>query len=113
MTCEQCGERGIFEVEQSGRLRRLLCGRCTRSALAGLDPMAARFFENWLPVRELIPSSLGDLPDSSVCLDCGTTFAEFERGGLVGCPLCYQVFGSAIVPALKILHQSGGGSNGG
>lgn len=104
--CADCGRRGIFWVEQNGRSRRLLCETCTQRSLAAMDPMAARFLADWLPVRSTGNLNIEGLPDDTRCPTCGTTFAEFEATGRAGCGGCYYTFEDAIMPALRILHGS-------
>ena len=46
-------------------------------------------------------------PDSDPgpeCAACGTTFAEFAKTGLFGCPACYEGFGSRLHRVLKQIH---------
>lgn len=35
------------------------------------------------------------------CPDCGTTFEEFRKGGLLGCPACYKAMERALGPILS------------
>jgi hypothetical protein len=106
--CDTCDGPGLFGVEQNGRSRRLLCDRCTGRALAGLDPIIALFFERWLPLRDADLSRPDDLPDETRCPACGTTFAEVEQTGRLGCGACYKAFEKAVMPALRILHSGEG-----
>ena len=39
-----------------------------------------------------------------VCKVCGTTFKEFEKTGLVGCPKCYEAFKPLMKDAILQLH---------
>lgn len=39
-----------------------------------------------------------------VCSQCGQTFAEFQKGGLLGCAGCYSVFASELSRIFKRLH---------
>ena len=42
------------------------------------------------------------------CPACGLSREDFEEHGRLGCPQCYDAFGSAIVPLLRKLHLGGG-----
>ena len=44
----------------------------------------------------------------SRCEQCGLTYPEFVKIGLVGCANCFLTFRPAILAALKILHTSEG-----
>ena len=35
------------------------------------------------------------------CPVCGTTYADFERTGLLGCPSCYDVFKEELIPYIE------------
>lgn len=39
-----------------------------------------------------------------VCPSCGQTFAEFQKGGLLGCPACYVAFKQELGRVFKRLH---------
>ena len=39
-----------------------------------------------------------------VCPSCGQTFAEFQKGGLLGCPACYTAFEQELGRVFKRLH---------
>lgn len=106
MQCTCCNSRGLFHVEHTGSSRRLLCHRCTERELATIDPIAARFFKNWLPVQENLKTPAGSVQPA--CPTCNTTYAEFEQTGLLGCSHCYQSFAAAVMPALTILHSHEG-----
>jgi len=41
---------------------------------------------------------------SSVCPQCGQTFAEFQKGNLLGCASCYLAFAEELAPIFKRLH---------
>lgn len=36
-----------------------------------------------------------------VCPVCGTTYAEYEKSGLLGCTSCYDVFKEELIPIIK------------
>lgn len=36
-----------------------------------------------------------------VCPVCGTTYADYERTGLLGCTSCYDVFKEELIPCIK------------
>lgn len=41
-----------------------------------------------------------------VCKTCGTSLADFERTGLLGCEECYDEFHAPLIPVLKQMHGS-------
>lgn len=36
-----------------------------------------------------------------VCPRCGTTFEEYRRTGLLGCPVCYRFFRDQLIPSIR------------
>jgi len=42
----------------------------------------------------------------TVCPGCKMTAAEFKVRGRLGCPRCYEVFRSAIIPLLERVHDA-------
>ena len=43
-------------------------------------------------------------PRKKVCPVCHTTFADFERNGLLGCTSCYDVFKEELIPTILRIH---------
>lgn len=52
--------------------------------------------------------------EEQICPACGTSFSEYERSGLLGCPSCYDVFNERLMPYIariqgKTVHVGKGG----
>ncbi len=45
-------------------------------------------------------------PPGPVCPGCHLTSAEFKLRGRLGCPRCYEVFRTALVPLLERVHDA-------
>lgn len=43
---------------------------------------------------------------SAACPSCGLSIAEFKVRGRMGCPHCYEVFRSALLPVLERVHDA-------
>jgi len=41
------------------------------------------------------------------CSECGLTFAEFRRSGVLGCPRCYDTFEPQLGPLMERAHEGG------
>lgn len=39
------------------------------------------------------------------CERCGTTFTDFKRAGLLGCPSCYRAFEGQLGPMIERAHE--------
>ena len=91
MRCENCGKNvaavHMTQIVNGIKTVRHLCVQCA----APIAPMNfASFFAS--PV----------LPKS--CPSCGTTFVDFNKTGLFGCPDCYTFFENDLIEPLKNLH---------
>ncbi|MFT5365427.1 MAG: protein arginine kinase activator [Candidatus Latescibacterota bacterium] len=47
---------------------------------------------------------MGVMNVSLICSQCGQTFAEFQKSGLLGCAGCYPAFASELTDIFKRLH---------
>lgn len=43
-------------------------------------------------------------PEEKVCPVCGTTYADYERTGLLGCASCYDVFRDELTKSIERIH---------
>ena len=44
------------------------------------------------------------VPKEKVCPVCGTTYADYERTGLLGCASCYDVFRDELTRSIEQIH---------
>jgi len=49
----------------------------------------------------------GGRPAGKACPECGMTFAEFRKGGTLGCPACYEAFEDEVGPLIERAHNGG------
>lgn len=113
MMCEECGKNPavfhfvtIFEDDTS---ERNLCAECMaryRKKLPGFN------IQN---LAGILNNLLGDVikekeeePDPEVdemtCDQCGMTYREFKKGGMLGCSDCYRVFSKPLTSVLQRMH---------
>ncbi len=93
MLCENCGKRPAQKFVRNVDGREIvveLCPACFR-ALYGEKKSA--------PFASLIGRDSDH--DDAVCPDCGTTFGDYRRTGLLGCAGCYRVFREEISSAVR------------
>lgn len=50
---------------------------------------------------DFLSGGFGVLKPRKVCPVCGTSFADYERTGLLGCAGCYDVFKEELLPSIK------------
>ena len=113
MNCEKCKNKKatLFYADENGR-RHALCVSC--GALLGKAVSTAVISQEdkqspYLPATTLYSLASGydtvsSIPShresNAVCRGCGMTSEELCRTGEVGCPECYDCFGSVMFPAL-------------
>lgn len=45
--------------------------------------------------------NLGNQSTPQQCPRCGTTFADYRRSSLLGCPVCYRYFRELLIPSIR------------
>jgi len=107
MLCENCNERpATFHVVEilDGQKREVhLCESCAQEKKIALPPS--------LSLNEILSSLMEAHSDKDApelagvgCPNCGITYAEFKRGGRLGCPKDYAVFRSGLEPFIERIH---------
>ena len=104
MLCQCCGERPVttrIKTIVNGRLtERALCAVCAQrlgytSLLTHLDRGFGSVFSDCL---EETPAGVEHCPQ------CGATFDDIIRTGLVGCARCYETFREQLQPVLQHIY---------
>lgn len=114
MKCQCCKNTAtihITEIQNGQRIETHLCEECAQKQGVAV--------KNQIPINELLSTLLAvqggadpesDLDESTaglVCPDCGMTFEQFKKEGLLGCPKDYEVFGDHLD---AIIEASQGGN---
>lgn len=104
MKCDRCHEKpAVFRVTQTvnGQVDELhLCQSCSAKMQAEYAKHSwgklfqGNDFGGWLGGTGGIPSfgEGQEETESLRCKDCGTSYQDFRRTGLFGCPSCYRSF---------------------
>lgn len=74
-----------------------LCKECARKA--GIEEQQKM---NRKRTRDFVVSGKKKDP---VCKECKTSFSQFLKTGLLGCPKCYDSFGTSLRDILKGIHS--------
>ncbi|MDE6585794.1 MAG: hypothetical protein K2K80_03840 [Clostridia bacterium] len=100
MLCQRCKKNVAtklsVEIIDGERFESFICDRC--SLELGGEFINADFNDNacaWL---------FGSSAPRKACPVCGTTYADYEKTGLLGCPSCYDVFKEELLPAIDAIH---------
>jgi len=113
MKCERCQKNEasilIAQVINGVKTEHHLCQVC--AAQSGYDfafkDMVNPFLSSGMLGGSIfnttggIPAFGGTAPRDVVCPECGTTFEEFRKSGLLGCSRCYDAFRERLDPVLR------------
>lgn len=113
MMCEECGIRPakfhLMTITNDERIERNLCPVCMakyQKQLPGID------FSNLAGIlNSILDGSSGKQREpedeglgSVACEQCGMTYAEFQKCGMLGCAGCYKTFKAPLDALLQRVH---------
>lgn len=113
MMCEECGIRPakfhLMTITNDERTERKLCSVCMakyQKQLPGID------FSNLAGIlNNILEGSNGwqkapedDELSALTCEQCGMTYAEFQKCGMLGCAGCYKAFKTPLDALLQRIH---------
>lgn len=114
MMCEDCGIRPakfhLMTIINGDRVERNLCPTCMakhQKKLSGIDfsnlaGILNSILENKTGASE--QARLDTEYDGLVCEQCGMTYGEFQKCGMLGCAACYQAFRTPMTALLQRVH---------
>ncbi len=102
MHCQNCHQRQatvpFIQIVDQGKVVTYLCKACAEEKCGGGHSRTLTV--------ETVPGggNQAHVETDTVCPACGETFAEFQKGGLLGCASCYQAFEPELTRLLKQIH---------
>ena len=100
MICQHCNKNpavvNYFEQINGNKFEYHLCASCYADLYGELNNKV-----NNSLLAGLFSTSM---PRKKVCPVCRTSFADFERDGLLGCTSCYDVFKEELIPSILRIH---------
>lgn len=111
--CRKCGKKPVFTeitVENGKKSEKLLCEECAKAqgvAGSGVPPALGKLVGNMIGGQAGLSPAKSKNKPTTVCQDCGLTFAQFRETGLLGCSACYQAFEKHLSPLLERAHDGG------
>lgn len=111
MRCDRCdNEATVHEVTVVGgkRVEKHLCESCAREdglTVQPTEPISA-LLSKFIMAPGLAqqasgtPKKSGE-PAAPTCSECGMTWMEFRKSGLLGCAHCYEAFESRLAPLIE------------
>ena len=113
MMCEDCGVRPakfhLTTIINGDRVERNLCPACMakhQKQLPGIDfSNLAGLLSSILEGRNAAEQEQRETEyEDLVCEQCGMTYAEFQKGGMLGCANCYRAFKVPLTSLLQRVH---------
>lgn len=99
MLCQRCKKNAAtenyVEIINGEKFESHLCAKCSSELYGELHSKMSENVCAWL---------FGSSAPKKVCPVCGTTYADYERSGLLGCASCYDVFKEELMPAIKAIQ---------
>lgn len=103
---EGCGNEATVSetlIRGGKRVERHLCEECARKqgivvqSHAPINELLAKFV-----MQQAVAQEAGQRQQerAMACTNCGTTWAKFRQGGLLGCARCYEAFEEALAPLI-------------
>ncbi len=109
MKCDKCDQPAtvhLIEIVNGKKIEKHLCeqhatedGVAVKMSAAPINELLEKF------VLKHSPSQEAD--EVQACADCGMTWEQFRKRGLLGCPGCYAAFDDALMPLLERAHEGG------
>ncbi|MBZ0173025.1 MAG: hypothetical protein K8E66_11630, partial [Phycisphaerales bacterium] len=112
MRCDRCGQHEATHhdlVVKGGDVREThLCEGCAQEIGATTQPAGS--VSEWLAQFVLSPPAAkpSEQATSLRCDECGLTFSQFKKSGLMGCAACYEAFEQRLTPLLERAHEGAG-----
>jgi len=110
MKCQRCdqNEATVHEVTiaHGKPTEKHLCESCAQQA--GISPRPAETSDAFISKFIIAPGlvnqagpSAKSKPRSPACAECGMTWMDFRKSGLLGCASCYEMFESRLAPLIE------------
>lgn len=114
MLCEICkqNEATVFitKIINESKQELRICEKCAKES-EGLNISGDMTFSTPFSFQNILSGLMDYISQSQptqehkiadpVCSNCGTTYSDFKKSGLLGCSNCYKQFNSTLKPVIK------------
>ena len=110
MKCQNCGKNNAnvkyTQVINGDKLELFLCDDCASEMNIGMNfsfeinDVFSSFFDDFTGFKTVA------IPEVTKCKNCGLTYDEFSKTGILGCENCYTTFSERLDNVLKRLQGS-------
>ena len=108
MICQNCGKNNAnlkyTQVINGDKMEFCLCNICAEELNINfkfdfnMNDIFSSFLDEFTDVKTF------SVLENSKCQNCGLTYEEFSKTGMLGCSKCYDVFESKLDNILKKMH---------
>lgn len=110
MKCQNCGKNNAnvryTQVINGDKMELFLCDECANEMNIGtnfnfgINDVFSSFFDDFTGLKTIT------MPEIIKCKNCGLSYDEFAKTGMLGCEECYDTFSSRLDGILNRLHGS-------
>ena len=105
MICQECNLQEAMVTVNTNingvKSTRHLCASCAMKHGIGV---AGGFGDMFSGLFGSVLGMFNEVPQELSCPDCGYTFSQYHRSGLLGCEHCYDSFRDQLMPFIKRVH---------
>lgn len=108
MKCQNCGKNlasvRYTQVINGEKTELFLCDECANEMNIGMNfnfgmnDVFSTFFDDFTGVKTI------SIPEITKCKNCGMTYDEFSKSGMLGCEACYDTFSNRLDNVLNRIH---------
>ena len=108
MKCQNCGKNEAnvryTQVINGDKTELFLCDECANEMNIGMNfnfginDVFSSFFDDFSGLKTIA------MPEITKCENCGMTYDEFSKTGLLGCEHCYDTFSNRLDGVLNRIH---------
>ena len=100
MICEVCGKRTatvhVKTMVNGVYTEKHMCSHCAKEYDSDLDLLTPAGI-----ISSMFKGNTTNTTKGKRCPNCGTTTAEFQKSGYLGCSKCYEEFGDVLEPIIR------------
>lgn len=112
LLCEKCNKNQatvhFINIINGVKQEINICEKCAKEN-DGLNLMAYKNMDSPINFQNLISGIMDYIGQTSNnksyeeerCKNCGMTYTEFKKKGLMGCSSCYKEFSATVIPLIK------------
>jgi len=116
MKCDRCDNQAtvhLIEIQNGQKIEKHLCEACAVEEGVAVKVSSApinELLEKFVLKQSSTPASTEASPATAPpgCQQCGLSYDEFRRTGLLGCPSCYEAFEQPLAALLERAHEGAG-----